>query len=184
MNAPNPTAAKPQNVPVGNQPVAPAKPQPAEIVVEKVETAQEAPAVSPELAAKKAAKKEKWNNAKAVLRKYAKDAKTPTDLAEAIKIIVGSGERAIPAAGSGVLGKLREFFDAAKDGIVDEMDLFKEFKIGRGEMRGKARDLVREPKNADERRWVEFDEQKEVWKLVGKGAATPAGWTGVLPGEK
>lgn len=63
-----------------------------------------------------------------------------------------------------------------------EMEIFKAFHIGRPEMAGKIRMFIRNP-NFDERLWIHFDEEKEVYQLKGKGKEAPEGWTGFMPAE-
>jgi hypothetical protein len=65
---------------------------------------------------------------------------------------------------------------------IDELDLFKAVKIGRGEMRRRSREFVNMA--AESRLWVKFNEANETWELAGKGATPPSGWTGFIPTEK
>ncbi len=73
--------------------------------------------------------------------------------------------------------------DAGTKGL-GEMDIFKAFKIGRPEMSIKRRVLVQSAKTPADRVWINFDESKEVWTVVGTGAKAPEGWDGYVPAEK
>lgn len=66
---------------------------------------------------------------------------------------------------------------------ASEMDLFKEFKIGRKETGILIR---RQLKKAapDDRAWIEFDDKAEVYNLKGTGANAPDGWGGFVPIEE
>ena len=61
--------------------------------------------------------------------------------------------------------------------IVDELDLFKDLKMGRGEIRAKIRENLKKAK-PEERFWVELDPEAECWELIGIGAEQPEGWQG------
>lgn len=71
---------------------------------------------------------------------------------------------------------IKSFLTEKGDG-VDELDLFKELKMGRGEIRAKIRENLKKATPAD-RFWVELDEDAEQWVLIGTGAKQPKGWNG------
>jgi hypothetical protein len=78
---------------------------------------------------------------------------------------------------------LRDAFLAAGDSGLTEMDIFRQFKIGRPEMVTKIRILVLCP-NPTDRVWVKFNEATETYHIVGLGAEPPAGWDGYIPSAK
>ena len=55
---------------------------------------------------------------------------------------------------------------------VSELDIFMRTKMGRGEFRKKARELLKKSSSAD-RMWVEFDEDTESWELLQIGGEAP-----------
>ena len=118
--------------------------------------------------------------AKTFLRSKLNDEKLPEDVRKALKIVIGTGERAVGQKGSPLMDKIRELF--AKSKSVDELTLFKETKMGRGEMRKRCRLFIKDCEPA-ERLWIAFNEEKETWDLKGTGEAMPKGWTGYIPVE-
>jgi hypothetical protein len=105
-------------------------------------------------------------------------------LVDDIKVFVGGGgQKVARVATKSINSALRDAFLAAGDKGLSEMDVFKQFKIGRPEMVTKIRILVLCP-NPDDRVWVNFDESKETYFVVGKGANPPKGWGGYVPGKK
>lgn len=61
-----------------------------------------------------------------------------------------------------------------------EMELFQKAKVGRAEMRGVSKKLIRKS-DPDNRKWIHFDAEKGVYTLVAVGPTPPKGWTGYLP---
>jgi hypothetical protein len=66
---------------------------------------------------------------------------------------------------------------------LDELELFKQFKIGRGEMRKVVRNHLNDAP-LEQRVWVEFLEKEEKWTVKGKGPDAPEGWKGHKPTAK
>lgn len=102
----------------------------------------------------------------------------PEDIQEAIKTI------AVKRTGGGGGGVRKNvFMDTLKGFLSDigdtvgELEMFKATKMGRGEIRAKIRENL---KNADpaDRFWVELDSENEEWVLIGTGAEQPEGWEG------
>lgn len=124
-----------------------------------------------------------------VIREFLKDAKTmaalPEELRKAIVThfsVASGGGRA--SSGTGLFSRLRAAFFALPVGKgMDELEVFKTYKIGRGEMRKRVREFIKNP-CADERVWVEFDGASESWIVRSKGANPPANWKGYLPAQK
>lgn len=106
-------------------------------------------------------------------------------LVDDIRLFIGKGggQRTARVSTKSVNSAIRDAFLAAGDKGLTEMDIFKAFKIGRPEMVTKIRILVLCP-NPDDRVWVKFDEEKETYFVVGKGAEPPKGWDGYVPAEK
>ena len=99
-----------------------------------------------------------------------------------IELFIGKGgTRVAKSAVKSVNAELRDAFLAK--GSLTEMDIFKQFRIGRPEMVTKIRILVLCP-NPDDRVWVKFDEPTETYSVVGTGANPPAGWDGYIPSSK
>jgi hypothetical protein len=145
--------------------------------------------LSPRLTdAQRAERRKKRNASKKVVRAFMQTIAGDEDQRElynSLKFLVGAGFRA-PGAG-GTTSKrtiiLEAVTKAGKDGL-SEMDLFKQFRIGRPEMQANVRYWIRNPKNKADRVWVGFDETKEVYGVVGKGATPPKGWTGYVPDDE
>lgn len=146
---------------------------------EKVEVvAKEEKVVDPKAQARKAARTE----AKARIVTFLKDnAEQLGSLKADIELFIGKGTRQAKAAVRSVNAELRDAFLAK--GSLTEMDIFKQFRIGRPEMVTKMRILVLCP-NPDDRVWVKFDEKTETYNVVGTGAEPPAGWDGYVPSSK
>ena len=134
--------------------------------------------------AKKKARSDARKAARKVLASWVADAKQfatiPAALQEPLKVWFGRTAGGFAATGNSMNDRLVAFFE--KNPKVDELELFKQFKIGRGEMRKKVRALIRDNDPAS-RLWIAFDEATETWNLKGKGEKAPAGWKGYLPTE-
>ena len=106
----------------------------------------------------------------------------PENVKEAIRTIAVKRVGGF-ASGSGGGGPRNIFMDTLsgflvkKGDTVDELTLFKELKMGRGEIRAKIRENLKKAA-VEDRRWVVLDEAAEAWKLIGIGAKQPKGWTG------
>ena len=61
--------------------------------------------------------------------------------------------------------------------VVDELDLFRDLKMGRGEIRAKIRENLKKAAPED-RFWVELDAEAECWELIGIGEDQPDAWQG------
>lgn len=66
---------------------------------------------------------------------------------------------------------------------VSEMDIFKNFRIGRPEMAHNIRKALLTEKPAD-RVWIALDESSETYFIKGTGAKAPEKWDGYIPAEK
>ena len=86
-----------------------------------------------------------------------------------------------PRMSKSINSELRDAFLEKKS--LTEMDIFKQFKIGRPEMTTKIRILVLCPNPAD-RVWVKFDEAAETYSVVGVGEQPPKDWDGYIPASK
>jgi len=150
--------------------------------------AAEAKKVDPERAKAAEAKKKARAAARARVVEYISqfDLTKPKEkqLVDDIRSFIGGGaQRVARVATKSVNSALRDALIAAGDKGLSEMDVFKQFKIGRPEMVTKIRILVLCP-NPDDRVWARFDEAKESYFVVGKGANPPKGWDGYVPGAK
>lgn len=138
---------------------------------------------------KKAAKKNAKKVARKVLVSFVNSAdlkgfSLPEDIIAALKATFTASTRGGGSSGGTSLAdKLFAAFHGLEIGAgLDELEIFKQFKIGRGEMRKKVRSMIRDAA-PEMRLWIVFDEAKELWVLQGRGAKAPAGWKGYLPVE-
>lgn len=112
----------------------------------------------------------------------------PNEVLEAIRVLVPirnakQGGHAAPRnAKQQVLDKLLDLF-MANDGKVTLMQVFKEFRMGEGEMRVRMRNAIHDRK-PEERMWITYDADTETYTLEEVGVNPPAGWTGTLPKNK
>lgn len=109
----------------------------------------------------------------------------PDAVLEAIRVIVplraAKGASSARSPKMQVLDKLLSLFNA-NGGKLSLMDIFKEFRMGEGEMRVRMRNAIHDRK-PEERMWISYDPNTEVYTLEAVGADAPAGWTGPLPKE-
>lgn len=98
----------------------------------------------------------------------------------AIARVKEGGEKAAPGKAA-YLAVFEEMFKAAKQ--MHEDIVFKQFRVGRTEMRRFMIDAVKKPKPED-RIWVSFDFNTGLYNLKGKGATPPADWNGYRPLEE
>lgn len=104
-------------------------------------------------------------------------------LADEIKDAIAT--LAVKRTGGGGFGGARKnvFMDNLKSFLVnvgdkvDELEMFKATKMGRGEIRAKIRENLKNAKPED-RFWVELDAETENWTLIGLGADQPEAWQG------
>ena len=103
----------------------------------------------------------------------------PEDIQAAITTI------AVKRTGGGGSGGARKnvFMDNVRSFLtdigdaVDELEMFKATKMGRGEIRAKIRENLKSC-DAANRMWVELDDEAEEWVLIGLGEDKPEGWLG------
>jgi hypothetical protein len=176
----------------------------SQIVVEDLTAESVAPvtSVEPETTAPK---REVSEAAKAALKEYqeaSKKAKAflaevilgkhphlvlPNEVLDAIRVLVPirnakQGHAAPRNQKQQVLDKLLDLF-MANDGKVTLMQVFKEFRMGEGEMRVRMRNAIHDRK-PEERMWITYDADTETYTLEEVGVNPPAGWTGTLPKNK
>ncbi len=151
--------------------------------VDPVSTVEED--ITEEAAKEKAVEAEK--TAKRLLRSSAKkriraiinatnDDQAKTDLI----LLIGKGERTGRISGMSSDSSILKYIQKSTPQGASEMDIFKEFKIGRPEMKSKLRTFVKTT-NPDDRVWVKFFEDEEVYRVVAEGADAPEGWEGFTP---
>jgi len=141
---------------------------------------------TPEEQAALDAKRKARNEARERIVKFLKDnADQLGSLKADIESFIGRAQVAPRAAVRTINSDLRDAFLAAHEAGkgLSEMDIFRQFKIGRPEMVTKARILVLCPNPAD-RVWVKFHEDEEAYYVEGLGAEPPAGWEGYVPSSK
>lgn len=124
----------------------------------------------------------------------AKDAAKRANLAKILTFAAEKGDDTIKALAKAMLKPTRvagtrqtsaslltEMFKGATvPNQRHEDELFKNFRVGRSEMRNY---IIRAIKNVkpEERVWVSFDPQTGVYKLAGTGKDAPANWKGYKP---
>lgn len=127
------------------------------------------------LAEKKAEAKKKRDAARSIIRNFLN---TCEDIAlkNAITLFVGSGQRA-----SGVSGVNNLLYAAFKEhGSLTEMEVFKQFHIGRPDMKNKVRIFIKFMPTPEDRIWVSFNPETETYTMDGEGANPPEGWEGYI----
>ena len=66
---------------------------------------------------------------------------------------------------------------------VSEDELFKAYRLGRGEMKALLKRALRNsPK--EKRPWISFDDERGIYTLVAVGETPPKDWKGYVPEEK
>lgn len=145
---------------------------------ETTETASPAPVVDEA----KEAKKEVRKAAQVKVREFIKTV-DDVDLKAALVLLVGSGTRAVRGAVKSINVVLKDALVAAGDDGLSEMDIFKQFKIGRPEMTTKVRIFLKTP-NTEDRVWVRFSEEDETYRVIGSGTDAPEGWDGFVPADE
>jgi hypothetical protein len=135
--------------------------------------------VDPKVEAKKEARKA----AKVRVREFIKSITDNDELKADLILLVGSGTRAGRGPVRSINNVLKEAIVAAGEDGLTEMDIFKQFKIGRPEMTTKIRIFLKTP-NVDDRVWVSFNEEDETYRVVGTGANAPEGWDGFVPADE
>ena len=130
-------------------------------------------------------KKEARTEAQTLVRAFIKTLDSVGDegLKTAMTLLIGSGTRARRGSVSSINTVLRDLIVAAGDEGVSEMDIFKQFKIGQPEMTTKVRIFLKTP-NPEDRIWVKFFEEDEMYRMVGKGSKAPDGWDGFTPADE
>lgn len=118
-------------------------------------------------------------DAKLVLATFATSAafaKLDAEIQDAITCI------AVKRTGGGFGGiKRNPFMETLQDFLgkvgdsVDEMEMFKATKMGRGEIKAKIRENLKKA-DPENRFWVQLDEESECWVLLAVGEEQPAEW--------
>lgn len=199
-----PASRRSRRTPV--EPVAAQESPMSQIVVEDLTAESVAPVTSAEPEATASPKREVSEAAKAALKEYqeaSKKAKAflaevilgkhpqlvlPNEVLDAIRVLVPirnakqGGHAARRNAKQQILDKLLDLF-MANDGKVTLMQVFKEFRMGEGEMRVRMRNAIHDRK-PEERMWITYDADTETYTLEEVGVNPPAGWTGALPKNK
>lgn len=127
------------------------------------------------LAEKKAEAKKKRDSARSIVRDFLNTCEDVA-LKTAITLFVGSGQRS--SGVSGVNNLLYEAFK--KNGSLTEMEVFKQFHIGRPDMKNKVRIFIKFMPTPEDRIWVSFNQETETYTMDGEGANPPEGWTGYI----
>ena len=76
-----------------------------------------------------------------------------------------------------ICDKLAKFLE---DGPKDLMAIFKEFKMGEGEVRVRIKELIQK-RTGESRVWVRHNEGDDTYEIVARGDEIPAGWKGPFP---
>ncbi len=147
------------------------------------------------LLAKRKAATEAYNAAKDLIRASYNDLKDLVEqpLYEAIVKVVGQARgagtpRVAGAKRASLKQMLLDEFVGEGKGVgtrVNEMELFKKFKVGQAEMRYQL--IIPNIKNVDkpeDRKWFAYDEESGDYVFVAEGADVPEGWDGYLPADE
>ncbi len=126
---------------------------------------------------------QEMRTAKSLLKKFSgtpEYSALPADIQAAmIRVIgkVGGGGTGRTGSGSdSFAATLRTMFVKVSDSL-DEFDVFKATKMGRGEFRKRVRESLKKAAFED-RQWVEFNETTEEWELLARGKKMPKGFRG------
>lgn len=107
----------------------------------------------------------------------------PEEVLKAIRVLVPVRQKTEPAARGprkqAVLDALAKMFPEIGSTIT-LIDIFRQFRMGEGEMRVRMRQAIHD-RAPEERLWITYDREAEIYTLVAKGANAPEGWVGVLP---
>jgi hypothetical protein len=126
----------------------------------------------------KQAKKEAWELLKTTLTEN-------KEATEALKML-RPGLYNIGGGGGGVARtpKYITFSDMfeKKGDTVDELNLFKEMKVGRKEANNLTKEVIKKS-IVNERKWISFDAETGLYELVAIGPEAPKNWTGYVPVE-
>ena len=90
--------------------------------------------------------------------------------------IAGGGKK----SGSPVYKKVVKAIADAGNAGLNEMVLFKDFKIGRKETAGMLKRALKATESQD-RVWINFTPSDGTYKVIGKGKVAPANYTGYIP---
>lgn len=136
----------------------------------------------PEVLAKREANRIARNEARSRLREFAKELPDTDSMKADILLIVGSGTRAGGVRrGVNFDMQIRNLFLEKNE--LHEMEIFKNFHIGRPQMTNKIRVFLKVP-NPEDRIWVKFFPDEETYKIVGKGTNPPKTWEGFVPADE
>lgn len=148
-------------------------------------TKKAGPNMTPEVLAKmEEARKAKKEATKFVLTKLGEENYFADDMRDALVLVIGKKARKAlkgesEAAETGKVATIRALFTEKAE--VTELELFMAAKVGRAEMRGVSRKLVKcEPAK---RIWIAYDAKKEAWIVQGRGETMPKGWKGYDPAK-
>lgn len=128
-----------------------------------------------ELKAKKDAAKVKRDAARKIVREFLSTCEDVA-LKSAITLFVGSGQRS--SGSNGINNLLYKAFKT--NGSLTEMEVFKQFHIGRPDMKNKIRIFIKFMPTPEDRIWVSFNPETEVYTMDGTGPNPPEGWDGYV----
>lgn len=108
----------------------------------------------------------------------------PDRILEAIRVLVPvrsakEGRTSVRPPKQQLLDKMLEMF-LVNNNKLTLMDIFKEFRMGEGEMRVRMRNAIHDRK-PEERMWITYDHDTETYELIHVGAEMPDGWSGARP---
>jgi hypothetical protein len=141
--------------------------------------------VDPKIAEERKVKSENWKKSVMLLKELV-DKTADKKYIDALKVIRPSLYGGSPRAASGPRGDalylvLSKMIATKKN--VQEDELFKAFRIGRREAQALLKTALRKAAPA-ERVWINFDDEKGVYSLVGTGEKAPANYLGYVPIEE
>lgn len=150
--------------------------------VKKKETVAEVAAKKADEAkrAKQAEMRAELNNAKKMLFNFSQT-KEFKALPEEVQAAISKVAKKATSTRGGLLDLFNQLFPTV-GATLDELELFKQTKMGRSEFRKKVYYALRKAPE-DQRMWITLNEKAEVWTLTHVGKDVPEGWTPLKTGD-
>lgn len=125
---------------------------------------------------------EESKKAKVVVREWLDGPHTEVteELVHALDILFPKKSKKGTAGTRGQEAICDKFAKFLADGPKDLMAIFKEFKMGEGEVRVRIKELIQK-RSGEARVWVRHNEDNDTYEIVARGDEIPAGWKGPFP---
>ena len=99
------------------------------------------------------------------------------ELVTALNTLFPKKTKHASAAKTSAMDKFANFL---ADGPKSLMEIFKEFKMGEGEVRIRIKDLIQK-RSGNDRVWIKHNEADDTYEIVARGDDVPNGWRGPFP---